>query len=86
MPTLCPACDLPPDHCRCIQRGSDPRQQPAARALAHERAHWGTATTNAHVLAVMQELRQWLANHSVRHIEIAAGRLLIAIRDARQDG
>jgi hypothetical protein len=78
---LCPGCDLPLDHCRCIQRGSDPRQQPAARALAHERAHWATATANAHVLAAMQELRQWLANQSVRHIEIAAGRLLIAIRE-----
>jgi hypothetical protein len=26
----CPGCDLPLDHCRYIQRGSDPRQHPAA--------------------------------------------------------
>jgi len=36
---FCPGCDLPLDHCRCIQRSSDPRQQPAARALAQEKAH-----------------------------------------------
>jgi hypothetical protein len=29
----------------------------------------------------MQELRQWLANRSVRHIEVAAGRLVMVIRE-----
>jgi hypothetical protein len=72
----CPGCDLPLDHCRCIQRGSDPRQHPAARALAHAEPHWASATTNAHVLAAMQQLRQWLADQHPRRLEVAAARLL----------
>ena len=53
----CPGCDLPLRHCRCIQRGQDPRQDPAARALAREEAHWRMATPVAHVLAAINGLR-----------------------------
>jgi hypothetical protein len=81
---LCIGCDMPREHCRCIQRGADRQPSPAQRAEAREQPSWRNISAQANVLAAMIDLRTWLASKDIAVLERAASRILTAIKQSAE--